>query len=89
MKRTRQFAILASGFGIAAALIGAPFAGADEDGGGGSSNPLIPVCSAGTDGGGEDTECASPGSSELSFSPNSLGVEGAEIDEPMFGIGGI
>ena len=92
MKRTRQFAILASGFGIAAALIGAPFAGADEDGGGGPSNPLIPVCSAGTDGsinGGQSSVCASPGNSELTATPNNMGEVGAEIDEPIFGFGGL
>lgn len=86
MKQTRQFlALLAGGIGTAAALLGAPLAAAEENGGGGASNPLLPTCITGTDGGGQDTECASPGSSELSFSPNSLGIEGAEVDQ---GFGG-
>jgi len=43
MKRTRQFLVtLAGGVGLAAALIGAPLAGADEDGGGGPNTPLLP-----------------------------------------------
>jgi len=82
MNRTRQLlAFLAGGIGIFAALLGAPTAVADENGGGSSNNPLLPGCEAGTDGGGQDTICASPGSSELSFSPNNLGVEGAMIGE--------
>jgi hypothetical protein len=94
MKRTRQFlVVLASGFGIAAALIGAPIAGADEDGGGGPNNPLMPSCetmggSSAT--GGQSTDCSSPGNSQLTATPNDLGIMGAEADEGggMFGIGG-
>ena len=94
MKRTRQFLVtLAGGFGIAAALIGAPIAGADEDGGGGPGNPLMPSCdtmggSSAT--GGQTTDCASPGNSQLTATPNNMGAVGAEIDEGggMFGIGG-
>ena len=89
MNRTRQFlALLAGGIGTTAALLGAPIAAADENGGGGPSNPLLPGCITGTDGGGEDTECASPGSSELSFSPNDLGIEGAMVDEAGGAFGG-
>ncbi|MEI6251520.1 MAG: hypothetical protein WCP30_01805 [Mycobacteriaceae bacterium] len=89
MNRTRQFlALLASGIGIFAALLGAPTAVADENGGGGPNNPLLPGCEAGTDGGGEDTVCASPGNSELSFSPNSLGIEGAMVGQGGGGFGG-
>jgi hypothetical protein len=93
MKRTRQFLVtLAGGVGIAAALIGAPLAGADEDGGGGPNNPLLPGCetlggSSAT--GGQSTDCASPGNSQITATPNDLGVMGAEADEGgMFGIGG-
>jgi hypothetical protein len=92
MKRTRQFAILASGFGIAAALIGAPFAGADEDGGGGPGNPLTPTCNTmggSSINGGQTTDCASPGNSELTATPNNMGEVGAQIDEPIFGFGGL
>lgn len=82
MNRPRQLlALLAGGIGTTAALLGAPTAAADEYGGGGPNNPLLPTCIVGNDGGGEDTECASPGSSELSFSPNDDGVEGAMVDE--------
>ena len=45
MKRSRQFlALLAGGIGTAAALLGAPIAAADEYGGGGANNPLLPGC---------------------------------------------
>lgn len=89
MNRSRQFlALLAGSIGAAAALLGAPNAVAEEYGGGGPDNPLLPTCIEGTDGGGEDTECASPGSSELSFSPNDLGIEGAMVDEIGGAFGG-
>ena len=94
MKRTRQFlVILASGFGIAAALIGAPLAGADEDGGGGPSNPLMPGCETmggSSTNGGQTTDRSSPGNSQLTATPNDLGAVAAETDEAggMFGIGG-
>ena len=90
MTRTRQFlALLAGGIGTAAAILGAPIAAAAPDGGGGPNNPLMPMCTEGTDGGGEDTECASAGSSELSFSPNDLGIQGAMVDEIGGAFGGI
>lgn len=92
MKRTHQFLVLtAAGIG-AAALLGAPIAAADEYGGGGAGNPLLPGCEV-TGGssitGGQDTDCASPGSSELRATPNDLGIMGAEVDEPIFGFGGL
>ena len=92
MKRTRQFAILARVFGIAAALIGAPYAGADEDGGGGAGNPLTPSCESmggSSINGGQSSVCASPGNSELTATPNNMGEVGAQIDEPIFGFGGL
>lgn len=83
MNRTRPFlALLAGGIGTAAALLGAPLAAADESGGGGANNPMAPQCQTeGGGGGGQSTVCASPGSAELSATPNNLGVEGAMIDE--------
>jgi hypothetical protein len=39
--------------------------------------------------GGQTTDCSSPGNSQLTATPNNEGEVGAEIDEPMFGIGGI
>ena len=92
MKRTHQFLVLAAAGIGAAALLGAPSAAADEDGGGGPGNPLLPGCEV-TGGssitGGQDTDCASPGSSELRATPNDLGIMGAEVDKPIFGFGGL
>ena len=93
MNRTRQLlALLAGGIGTAAALLGAPAAAA-EDGGGGPNNPLLPGCetmggSAVT--GGQSTDCASPGNSQLTATPNDLGAVGAQVDEggALFGFGG-
>ena len=94
MTRTRQFLVLlAGGIGAAAALLGSPIAAADEYGGGGANHPRLPGCE--TPGGsavlgGQSTDCASPGNSQLTATPNDLGSIGAEIDEPggMFGFGG-
>ena len=93
MTRTRQFLVLlAGGIGAATALLGSPIAAA-EDGGGGPNNPLLPGCetmggSAVT--GGQSTDCASPGNSQLTATPNDLGAVGAQVDEggALFGFGG-
>jgi len=92
MKRSRQFlALLAGGIGTAAALLGAPIAAADEDGGGGPSNPLLPGCET-TGGsaviGGQTTDCASPGNSQITATPNDLGSIASEADEGWGGFGG-
>lgn len=93
MKSTRQFlALAAGGMGLAAALFGAPTAAADEYGGGSANNPLLPGCET-TGGsvvsGGQTEDCASPGNSQITATPNDLGIMGAEVDEPgMFGFGG-
>lgn len=89
MKRSRQFlALLAGGIGTAAALLGAPIAAADEYGGGGANNPLLPGCET-TGGssaiGGQTTDCASPGNSQITATPNDLGSIAAQTDE---GFGG-
>jgi len=80
----RSLAFCAAAAGAAVALLSAPLAAADEYGGGGSSNPLLPGCET-TGGssvtGGQDTDCASPGSSELRATPNDLGIMGAEVDQ--------
>lgn len=94
MTRTRQILVLlAGGIGAAAALLGSPIAAADEYGGGGANNPLMPGCetmggSSAT--GGQSTDCASPGNSQLTATPNDLGAVGAQIDEggALFGFGG-
>ncbi len=80
MNRTRQFlAVLAGGIGTATALLGAPTAVAAPDGGGGPNNPLLPTCEV--EGGsavigGQTTDCASPGNSQITATPNDLGMMG-------------
>ena len=91
MKRSRQFlALLAGGIGTAAALLGAPIAAADEYGGGGANNPLLPGCET-TGGsaviGGQTTYCASPGNSQITATPNDLGSIASEADEGWGGYG--
>lgn len=93
MKQTRQFlALAAGGIGIAAALLGAPTAAADENGGGGANNPLLPGCET-TGGssvtGGQTEDCASPGNSQITATPNDLGIMGGEgfYGFPGFGFG--
>jgi len=91
MLRIRQFLVLtAGGLGLAAALIAAPVAGADEDGGGGPGNPLLPSCetmggSSAT--GGQSTDCATPGNSQLTATPNDLGIMGNE--DGFYGFPGV
>lgn len=91
MQRIRQFLVLsAGGLGVAAALIAAPIAGADEDGGGGPGNPLLPSCetmggSSAT--GGQSTDCATPGNSQLTATPNDLGIMGNE--DGFYGFPGV
>lgn len=93
MTRTRQFLMLAAGgVGIATALLGAPTAVADEYGGGSANNPLLPGCE--TMGGssvigGQTTDCASPGNSQITATPNDLGIMGGDnfYGFPGFGFG--
>ena len=93
MTRTRQLLALAAGsIGITAALLGAPNAFADEYGGGGANNPLLPGCeTTGGDAvtGGQTTDCASPGNSQITATPNDLGVMGGGgfYGFPGFGYG--
>jgi hypothetical protein len=91
MQRLRQIMVLsASGLGIAAALFAAPVAGADEDGGGGPGNPLLPTCetSGGSSAiGGQTTDCATPGNSQITATPNNLGTMGAE--DGFYGFPGV
>jgi hypothetical protein len=92
MKRSRQsLALLAAGIGTAAALFGAPIAAADEYGGGGASNPLLPGCEfegGGGATGGQTTDCASPGNSQITATPNDLGAIAAETNQGFGGFGG-
>lgn len=89
MTRTRQFlTLLACGVGTAAALLGAPIAAADPDGGGGPNNPLLPGCEA--EGGnivsGGATDCAEAGNSQITASPGILGA-GIGMGYGGFGMG--
>ena len=92
MKRSRQsLALLTAGIGTAAALFGAPIAAAEEYGGGGASNPLLPGCEfegGGGATGGQTTDCASPGNSQITATPNDLGAVAAQTDSACGGFGG-
>ena len=79
MNRARHFlALFACSIGTAAALVVAPIAAADPDGGGGANNPLLPSCEA--EGGnivsGGATDCAEAGNSQITASPGILGAGG-------------
>lgn len=91
MQKRQALTFFAAAAGAVAALVAAPLATADEYGGGGADNPLLPGCETmgGSSAlGGQSTDCASPGNSQLTATPNDLGVMGGEMDEPFFGFGG-
>ena len=68
MQRKQSLALLAAGFGVAAALVTAPLAGAEP----GADEPLLPGCEE-TGGssvlGGQTTDCASPGNVQIDATP--------------------
>lgn len=71
MPRT-SLTLIAAGLGVAAALVTAPLAGADEYGGGSANNPLLPGCEVmggSATLGGQTTDCASPGNSQITATP--------------------
>lgn len=89
MLKRQSLMFFVAAAGAVATLVTAPLATADEYGGGSSDNPLLPGCE--TMGGssvlgGQSTDCASPGNSQLTATPNDLGVMGG-MDEPFFGFG--
>ena len=89
MQKPRSLALFAAGAGAVAALMSAPLAMADENGGGGANNPLLPGCEVlggSKVTGGQETDCATPGNVQIDATPNNLGVMGAEVDEPMWGM---
>ncbi len=93
MQKRPSWKTFAAAAGAFAALATAPLAAAEEYGGGGPNNPLMPGCEmvgGGGATGGMDTECASPGNSQLNATPNDLGLEGGMLDEMggMWGFGG-
>lgn len=84
-RKSNAMTLFLAGAGMAAALGAAPLAAAEP----GADTPLLPGCE--TMGGssvlgGQTTDCASPGNAQITATPNDLGVLGAEIDEPMFGM---
>lgn len=82
MTRTRQFLVLlASGIG-AGALLGSPVAAADENGGGGPGLPPCETMGGSSVLGGQITDCASPGNSQLTATPSILGSQG--VLDPAF-----
>ncbi len=79
MQRKRHsIALFAATAGLAATLGSAPIAMADEYGGGGANNPLLPGCEV-TGGsavlGGQTTDCASPGNSQIDATPEYIPAE--------------
>ncbi|MGV0990907.1 MAG: hypothetical protein ACOYBX_10705 [Mycobacterium sp.] len=91
MQKRDSLALFVAAIGAVAALVTAPLASADEYGGGGAGNPLLPGCETmgGSSAiGGQSTDCATPGNSQLTATPNDLGVMGGMMDEPFFGFGG-
>lgn len=70
MQRKRStLALLAAGAGVAAALLTAPLAAAEEYG---ADNPLLPGCEVmggSATLGGQTTDCASPGNSQITATP--------------------
>lgn len=91
MQKREMLALFAAAVGTVAALASAPLAAADEYGGGSANNPLLPGCE--TMGGssvlgGQTTDCATPGNSQLTATPNDIGAMGGMMDEPFFGFGG-
>ncbi|MBS1691793.1 MAG: hypothetical protein JST91_06180 [Actinobacteria bacterium] len=71
-RRLSTLAGLLVGAGAAAAVALAPVASAEPYGGGGPDNPLLPQCES-TGGsaviGGQTTDCASPGNSQIDATP--------------------
>ena len=74
----------AAGIGVAAAILTAPLAGADTT----TAPPLLPQCenlegSAVT--GGQTTECATPGNTEINATPQQFAGEEPFYGFPVFG----
>ncbi len=85
MKTTRRtISLLGAGIGVAAALLTAPAASAIP----GEDNPLLPGCET-TGGssisGGQTTDCASPGNSQITATPQFF--PGEEYYGMPFGFG--
>ena len=85
MQSRTAMKLIVAAAGMAATLGAAPIAAAEP----GADTPLLPGCEV-TGGstviGGQNTDCASPGNVQIDATPNDLGIMGAEIDEPMWGM---
>jgi hypothetical protein len=85
MSRTRLFLLLpAAGVGVAAAILAAPAAGADTTVG----PPLLPQCEnleGSAISGGQTTECATPGNTEINATPQQFMGEDDFYGFPAFG----
>jgi hypothetical protein len=85
MSRTRLFLLLpAAGFGVAAAILAAPAASADTTVG----PPLLPQCEnleGSAISGGQTTECATPGNTEINATPQQFMGEDGFYGFPAFG----
>ncbi|MCX2933656.1 hypothetical protein ORI20_25630 [Mycobacterium sp. CVI_P3] len=85
MPRIRHFLLLpAAGIGVAAAILSAPIAAADETG----TNSQLPQCetvSGDSISGGQTEECATPGNTELNATPQQFPGEEEFWGFPAFG----
>ena len=82
MPRPRQFLILtAAGVGVAAALVGAPFAAADDS----DNPPGCEVSGSNTSTGGQTTDCMTADNVEIDVKPPSAPTENAFFGFPAFG----
>ena len=87
MQKRRSLVLLAAAAAASAALLAAPIAAAEP----GGEEPLLPQCE--TVGGnsvlgGQSSDCATPGNSEIVATPSDIGAEGAMEDEAgAFGFG--
>lgn len=86
MPRIGQFLLLpAAGIGVAAAILAAPVATADTT----TAPPLLPQCEnleGSAISGGQTTECATPGNTEINATPQQFpGEEEGFYGFPVFG----
>jgi hypothetical protein len=85
MPRIRQFLLLAAaGIGVAAAIFAAPVASADTT----TGPPLLPQCEnleGSAISGGQTTECATPGNTEINATPQQFMGEDGFYGFPAFG----
>ncbi|WP_059016161.1 hypothetical protein [Mycobacterium sp. M26] len=85
MPRIRRFLLLpAAGIGVAAAVLAAPVAAADTT----IAPPTLPQCvnvEGSAISGGQTTECATPGNTEINATPQQFAGEEPFYGFPVFG----